>query len=100
VLKKEIAIMEMIKIEIDVPKEMLPFIEVENADMKLKRNALFLHLYINNQTISHGKAAEFLDMNKLDLIALYGELGLSYFDFGMEQIEEDVQTIRNLRSAF
>jgi len=99
VLKREMAIMEMIKIEIDVPKEMLPFIEVENEDMKLKRNALFLHLYIKNQTISHGKAAEILGMNKLDLIALYGELGLSYFDFGMEQIEEDVQTIRNLRSA-
>jgi len=92
--------MEMIKIEIDVPKEMLPFIEMENADMKLKRSALFLHLYIKNQTISHGKAAELLGMNKLDLIALYSELGLSYFDFGIEQIEEDVQTIRNLRSEF
>jgi len=79
---------------------MLPFIEMENADMKLKRNALLLHLYINNQTISHGKAAELLGVNKLDLIALYDELGLSYFDFQMEQIEEDVQTIRNLRSAF
>ena len=92
--------MEMIKIEIDVPKGILPFMEMESADMKLKRNALLLHLYINNQTISHGKAAEFLGMNKLDLIALYSELGLSYFDFSIEQVEEDVETIRNLRSAF
>jgi len=91
--------MEMTKIEIGIPKEMLQFIEVENTDMELKRNALFLHLYINNQTISHGKAAELLGMSKLDLISLYCELGLSYFDFDMEQIEEDVQTIRNLRSA-
>ena len=91
--------MEMAKIEMDVPKEMLPFIEMENTDMKLKRSALLLHLYVNNQTISHCKAAELLGVNKLDLIELYSELGLSYFDFKMEELDGDVEAVRNLRGS-
>ena len=92
--------MEMTTIEIDVPKEILPLIEMESEEMKLKRKALLLHLYINNETISHGKVAEFLGINKLDLITIYSELGLSYFDSSMEQIEEDAQMIKELRGVF
>ena len=90
---------EMVKIEIDVPRDMLPYIEMESADMKLERNALFLHLYIKNRIISHGKAAELLGMKKLDLIELYSNLGLSYFDLTIEEVEEDAHAIGKLRSA-
>ena len=91
--------MELAKVELSVPKEILPYIKAENADMQLKRNALILHLYISNHTISHGKAAELLGINKLDLIALYGELGFAYFEFEMQEIEDDVQTIRNMKGV-
>lgn len=36
--------------------------------------------YIKNGVMSHGKVAEMLGLHKIDLITLYGKLGLPYFD--------------------
>ena len=90
--------MEMTTVEINVPKDMKPFIATKDTDTELKRNALLLYPYIENNTISHGKAAELLGMNKLDLIALYGKIGLAYFDMDIDEVEKDVETIKKLRS--
>lgn len=90
--------MEMTKVEINVPKDMKPFVVTKDADVQLKRNALLLYPYIENNTISHGKAAELLGMHKLDLITLYGKIGLAYFDMDIDEVEEDMETIKKLRS--
>jgi len=90
--------MEMIKVEIDVPKDMIPFVVTKDADVQLKRNALLLYPFIQNNTISNGKAAELLGMHKLDLIDLYGKMGLAYFDMDIDEVEEDIETIKKLRS--
>lgn len=45
--------------------------------------------------ISHGRAAEILGIGKLDLIALYNEMGLPYLDMDISEVEEDVNTYRN-----
>lgn len=89
--------MEMTKVEINIPKDMKPFVITKDADIQLKRNALLLYPYIENNTISHGKAAELLGMHKLDLITLYGKMGLPYFDMDVEEVEEDARTIKKLR---
>lgn len=44
------------------------------------RNAMLLYPYIKNDTISHGKAAEMLGIPKMELIELYGSLGIAYPD--------------------
>lgn len=51
------------------------------------------------QAVSHGKAAQILGINKLDLIALYSTLGIPYLDQTKEELENDISVIKNLRSC-
>ena len=62
--------MEMISVPITFPKDMAPFLERDQAQ-EFKRNAMILYPYIQDMTISHGRAAEILGVNKLDLIDFY-----------------------------
>jgi len=89
--------MEMARVEIDVPKDIIPFVTVKDSAGQIKRNALLLYPYIENNTISHGRAAELLGMRKLDLIDTYCQMGLSYFHMDIEEITEDSETIKSLR---
>ena len=63
----------------------------------LKRNAMLVYPYIQDGSISHGKAAEMLGIGKFDLIVLYGKMGLPYLDETEDELEEDMETIRNIR---
>lgn len=38
-----------------------------------------------------------LGVRKMDLIVLYGKMGLPYFDETEEELEEDIDNIRNIR---
>ena len=56
--------MEYATIQLKVPKEMQVYFTDDYAfesNEELKRNALLLYPYIHNNTISHGRAAEFLE---------------------------------------
>ena len=46
--------------------------------------------------ISHGRTAELLGMRKIELIQLYGSLGIPYLDMTDEEFEEEVQTVKSL----
>lgn len=89
--------MSMKKIEISVPEDMIAYVIKKNEDDILKQNAMILYPYVQNNTISHGKAAELLGIHKLDLISLYGNLGISYFDESSDETFSDLQSIKNLR---
>jgi predicted HTH domain antitoxin len=56
-----------------------------------------LYPYIQDKIISHGKAAEVLGIKKLDLIQLYADMGIPYFDMDIQDVEEDMETIRALK---
>lgn len=60
------------------------------------RKALLLYPSIANNTISHGRAAELLGMNKMDLIEMYIRLGIPYLDMTDEEFEEEIQTVKRL----
>ena len=60
---------------------------------------LLLYPYILNQTISHGRAAEILGIRKAELIDLYDKLGYSYFDMTMDDLDEELETFRQLKKA-
>ena len=89
--------MEMKKVEISVPEAMMPFVLLADDEIQLRQNAMLLYPYIQGSTISHGKAAEILGVHKLDLITLYGMLGLPYIQESEEELKEDLLAVRSLR---
>ena len=92
--------MKMKQIEINVPEAVVPYANVEGGKRAvLLRNAMLLYPYIKNDTISHGKAAEMLGIPKMELIELYGSLGIAYFDMTEEELAEDLATLNKVGSV-
>ena len=50
-----------------------------------------------NQTISHGRAAEILEIRKSELIDIYDKLGYSYLDKTIDELDSELATFRQLR---
>lgn len=91
--------MTMTKVEIDVPEAIVPYTVPKDQEAQITRNAMLLYPYIKTGIMSHGRAAEMLGLHKIDLITLYGKLGLPYFDEEEEELEEDLAVLRKLRSV-
>ena len=58
------------------------------------REVLLLYPSIANDNISYGKAAELLGMNKMELIQLYGSMGIPYLDMTDDEFKEELQTVK------
>lgn len=86
--------MVMTTLEIKLPSSVRDYV-MDNTTDKM-RNALLLYPSIANNTISHGRAAELLGMGKMELIELYGRLGIPYLDMTEEEFEEEIQTVKRL----
>ena len=84
-------------VTIKVPVGMSKYLVIDNPEAELKRNALLLYPYILNQTISHGRAAEILGIRKSELIDLYDKLGYFYFDMTMDDLDDEMNTFRELK---
>lgn len=89
--------MTMTEVSISVPQMMAEYTVSDDEKTTLTRNAMILFPYIQNDTISHGKAAQILGIHKMDLIALYSNLGLPYLDQTSDELESDVATLKELR---
>ena len=89
--------MMMTKVEIEVPAAMTPYIVEADRQSTLRRNALLLYPLVYDRKMSHGRAAEILGIHKLDLIDLYEQMGFSYLDLTMDEIENDLAALRMLR---
>jgi hypothetical protein len=81
-------------VNISVPDEMVMYINPQNKNDELKRNALLLYPYIKNNTISHGRAAEILGITKYELIDIYDSLGLAYLSLDITEVEEEISSFR------
>ena len=81
------------KVEIEIPKDMVAFTVVSDKKNLQIRNAMIVYPYIKNGTISHGRAAQMLGMFKMDLITLYGEMGLPYFDETEEEMDKELEAL-------
>lgn len=84
----------MINLQIDVPEALVPFVNLKDEREKLVRNAMIIFPFIQDETVSYGRAAEILKLSKIELIQLYGSLGLPYFNFSKAEVEEDLQNIK------
>lgn len=88
--------MNMVTVQLEIPEDMIPYV---NNNNKLRQNAILLYPYILDKTISHGRAAEILGISKLDLIDLYADLGVPYFDLTMNELDKDLETFHSLKGA-
>ena len=86
--------METAKHTLSVPETFIPYLEEDNTQMELTRNAMILLPYIKNETISHGKAAQMLGIPKIELIQLYGSYGIPYIDMSVEEFEAELEALR------
>ena len=86
--------MVMTNIEIKIPETIRQYV-LDGTTEKV-RNAMLLYPSIANDTISHGKAAELLGLSKMELIQIYGKLGLPYLDMSDKEFEEEVRTVKRL----
>lgn len=84
----------MINLEIDIPEALAPFASPKDEQAKLLRNAMIIFPFIQDETISYGRAAEILKLKKIELIRLYGRIGLPYFNQSKGELEEDLGNIK------
>ncbi len=86
--------MVMTNIEIKIPETIRQYV-LDGTTEKV-RNAMLLYPSVANDIISHGKAAELLGLSKMELIQMYGKLGLPYLDMSDKEFEEEVRTVKRL----
>ena len=90
--------MTMTSVTIKIPDTIIEYAAVEDENAMLTRNAMILFPYIQKEVIYHGRAAELLGIHKMDLIALYSNLGLPYLNQSKEELANDVAVLKKLRS--
>lgn len=89
----------MAVVSMEMPDEMIVYARPSDKGEQLKINAMILYPYVQQGTISHGRAAEILGIFKMDLIRLYGTMGLPYIEMSDDEIEEELNTISYLKEA-
>ena len=87
----------MKQIEISIPESMIEYMGLADEDSERLRNAMILYPYVQNGTISNGKAAEMLEISKIELIELYGKMGLPYFDETPDELDEELAALKSFR---
>lgn len=85
------------KIEVTIPAEMMPYVDVNDSKMEQVQKAMILYPYIKNETISHGKAASILGIPKMDLIRIYSDMGIDYIDMDFSEIEKEIATFERIK---
>ncbi len=85
--------MKNINIQLSVPEEMIPYLSDEDMEHSFERNAMILFPFIQNLTISYGRAAEILGVHKTDLIEFYDSLGIPYLNQSKEELLDDLATL-------
>ena len=88
--------MKNINIQLSVPEEMIPYLSDEDMEHSFERNAMILFPFIQNLTISYGRAAEILGVHKTDLIEFYDSLGIPYLNQSKEELLDDLATLNRV----
>lgn len=84
-----------VKFELEIPATLVPY--MKHDEFKSKQTALLLYPYIANGDISNGKAAELLGISKTELLDMLGEMGIPYYNQTSEELDNDIQVLKNLR---
>jgi predicted HTH domain antitoxin len=91
--EKVVQLMDSVRIEIEVPKSLLNYIDYNDKNNLNKLSKLMLYQLIKEGKISFGKAAEILGMNKITFITDLGKMGMPYFDSSIDEVMEDAKNV-------
>lgn len=83
------------KIEITVPHDMVPYVK-DSRKTDFERNAALLLPFVKSGEVSFGRAAQILCVNKLELIKYYGDLGVPYIDYSIEEAKEESEFLKKV----
>lgn len=83
--------MLMKKVTLEVPSEMVRYLQTSDEKVELQRNALLLYPLVKNNTLSHGKVAEMLGISKRELIDIYCDFGIAYLSMDISEIKDEVE---------
>ncbi|SHM77934.1 Uncharacterised protein family (UPF0175) [Caldanaerovirga acetigignens] len=86
--------MGLARIEIEVPKEVLKYINSKDKDFQKKIRELMVYNLVKEEKISFGKGAELLGIDKVTFITDLGKLGIPYFDQDVEEVLKELEQIR------
>ena len=89
--------MEIVNLQIKVPKNMAAYITNNEYGQNFERNAMILYGFIQAQKTSHGRAAEILGVKKWDLIEFYNSQGLPYLNQSKEELLSDLAFFDKIR---
>ena len=89
--------MERITIPVAMPKDMVPYLDVEKNGLSFEQSAMLLYPLIQNCVISHGRAAEILGVRKWTLIEFYDKLGIPYLNQSREELDTEIAGFAALR---
>ena len=87
--------MNLVPVQINVPQDMAPLLNDDS--LEFERNAMMLYPFIQNLTISHGRAAEILGVHKLDLIEFYNAMGLPYLNQTGGDLDDELAAFRAIK---
>lgn len=91
--------MKTVSIQMTVPEDMAPLLAGSGQERAFERNAMILYPYIQDLSISHGRAAEILGVHKTDLIEFYGSMGIPYLDQSEDELMADLETLDRVLGA-
>ena len=91
--------MDTITVSIQIPADMLPYVDTKDRQQLFARNAMILYPMIQNLTISHGRAAEILGVHKLDLIEFYNSVGLPYLNQSKDDLWDEINAYREYKES-
>ena len=77
------------KVSFEIPELLASYVDINDPDYHFKVKELMMYTLIQENKISHGKAAELLGIGKMQLITDLGKSGLPYFDQSFSEVLKD-----------
>lgn len=87
--------MEVIRTEIELPKELLLICRVKESEIDIFLKKLIAVELYKEEIVSMGKAAEIAGISKIDFIDFLRERKIPV-RYGREEIEKDIETLKKL----
>jgi len=87
----------MSQLKFDLPPELLGLLREIGEPVAAVKECVVLELY-RRGLVSSGKAAELLEMNRMEFIRYSGRLGVPYLRMSAEEWEEEKRQLGELNS--
>ena len=90
---------DQITVELEFPRDLLGALQTTESELESELKRLIALELFREERISSGKAAELLGISKAEFIDLLDRHGIAYFTETPEELEAQVETLRELRDG-